>query len=124
LGAQVSDVETSDVNLTYTILNGPSAQQGALSGSGSARTFGSAENFNGTVTIDYKVTDRGDPDNCSGAPSASCDAPKDSATKSVTITVTPVNDAPTVAVVAGGACGTNDRSGTINLAVNDPDSQQ
>jgi Ca2+-binding RTX toxin-like protein len=71
------------------------------------------------VTIDYKVTDRGDPDNCTGAPGASCDAPKDSAT----ITVTPVNDAPTVAVAEGGACGTNDRSGTINLTVNDPDGQ-
>jgi hypothetical protein len=32
-----------------------------------------------------------------------------------------VNDAPTVVVAAGGSCGTNDRSGTINLTVNDPD---
>jgi hypothetical protein len=31
------------------------------------------------------------------------------------------NVAPTVAVARGGSCGTNDRSGTINLTVNDPD---
>ena len=50
LGALVSDVETSDANLSYTIVNGPSAQQGTLTGSGSTRTFDSADNFNGTVT--------------------------------------------------------------------------
>ena len=33
------------------------------------------------------------------------------------------NLAPTVAVAAGGSCGTNYRSGTINLTVNDPDGQ-
>jgi Ca2+-binding RTX toxin-like protein len=37
----------------------------------------------------------------------------------VTITVGAVNDAPTVAVAAGGRCGTDDRSGTINLTVGD-----
>jgi Ca2+-binding RTX toxin-like protein len=31
------------------------------------------------------------------------------------------NIAPTVSVAAGGECGTNDRSGTINLTVSDPD---
>ena len=35
----------------------------------------------------------------------------------------PVNDAPTVRVAAATSCGTNDRSGTINLTVNDPDGQ-
>ena len=121
LGALVSDVETSDANLTYTIVNGPSAQQGTITGSGSTRTFDSAENFNGKVTIDYKVTDRGDPDNCTGAPSASCDAPKDSAIKSVTITVRSVNDRPTLGVARGGSCGTDQHSGTIVLAVSDVD---
>jgi hypothetical protein len=42
----------------------------------------------------------------------------------VTITVTAVNDAPTVTVAAGGRCGTNDRSGTINLTVGDVDSEE
>jgi Ca2+-binding RTX toxin-like protein len=39
----------------------------------------------------------------------------------VTITVKEVNDAPTVTVAAGGSCGTNDRSGTINLTLSDPE---
>jgi VCBS repeat-containing protein len=39
----------------------------------------------------------------------------------VAITVNPVNDAPMVTVAAGGACGANDRSGTVNLALADPD---
>jgi len=94
LGALASDEETTDANLTYTIVNGPSAQQGTLTGSGSTRSFDSAENFNGSASFTYKVTDRGDPDNCSGAPSATCTENKDSATKTVTITVTAVNDAP------------------------------
>ena len=45
-----------------------------------------------------------------------------SATVTVSLTVTPVNDAPTVSVAENGSCGTNDRSGTINLTVADPDS--
>jgi Ca2+-binding RTX toxin-like protein len=39
----------------------------------------------------------------------------------VSITVTPENDAPTVGVAAVGSCGTNDRSGTINLTLSDPE---
>jgi Ca2+-binding RTX toxin-like protein len=41
----------------------------------------------------------------------------------VSITVTPDNDAPTVQVASATSCGTNDRSGTINLTINDPDGQ-
>jgi VCBS repeat-containing protein len=41
------------------------------------------------------------------------------ATKQINLTA--VNDAPTVEVAAGGSCGTNDRSGQINLTVSDPD---
>jgi Ca2+-binding RTX toxin-like protein len=40
----------------------------------------------------------------------------------VTLSITAVNDAPTVAVAAGGTCGTDDRSGTINLTVGDLES--
>ena len=39
----------------------------------------------------------------------------------IAVVPTPPNTAPTVEVAAGGACGTNDRSGTINLTVDDPD---
>jgi VCBS repeat-containing protein len=40
----------------------------------------------------------------------------------VTITVTAVNDPPTVTVAAGGTCGIDDHSGTINLTVGDVES--
>jgi hypothetical protein len=41
----------------------------------------------------------------------------------VTITVNAVNDAPTVAVVAGGTCGRDDHSGTVTLTVADVESE-
>ena len=37
----------------------------------------------------------------------------------MTISVTAANDAPTVTVAAGGTCGRNDHSGTINLTLGD-----
>jgi hypothetical protein len=121
--ALVSDLETSGANLTYNI-TAPPAAQGSLGGTGSTRTFDSADNFNGSVDIFYTVTDRGDPDNCQAAspqPAQGCAAAETSFQKKVTVTVTPVNDAPRVVVAAGGSCGTNDRSGTINLSVADAD---
>jgi hypothetical protein len=117
----VSDVETSDnANLTYAIVSGPDAAKGTLSSTATngVYSFDSADNFNGQASFTYKVTDRGDPDDC-GTPSTSCAGAKDSATKTVTIDVTSANDAPTVAVAAGGSCGTNDRSGTIKLTLED-----
>jgi hypothetical protein len=120
LGDLVSDRETADANLTYSAsIAASDAANGSLGGSGSTRTFTPTANFNGAVTIDYTVTDRGDPDNC-GPAGPNCAAAK-IASGTVTVTVTPANDAPTVAVAAGGSCGTNDRSGTINLTVSDPD---
>ena len=48
----------------------------------------------------YRVTDRGDPDNC-GAPGAGCDAPEVSTTQTVSITVDAINDAPVNTLPAG-----------------------
>ena len=94
LGALVSDLETSDANLTYTIVSGPS--KGVLSGSGQNKSYNVNADENGTDSFTYTVTDRGDPDNC-GAPGPACDAPLSSDTKTVTITINPVNDAPSAA---------------------------
>jgi Bacterial Ig domain/Bacterial cadherin-like domain len=91
LSALVSDVETLPANLTYTIVSGPS--HGALSGSGTSRSYTPDANYNGADSFTYKVTDRGDPDNCSSGP---CSAALTSATKTVSITVSPVNDHPVV----------------------------
>jgi VCBS repeat-containing protein len=96
----VSDEETSDADLTYTIVSGPTPAQGTLSGTGSTRTFDSADNFNGSVEIHYTVSDRGDPDDC-GTPDDDCDAPETSTEGTVTVNVTSVNDAPTVEVSGG-----------------------
>ncbi|HET9218437.1 MAG TPA: Ig-like domain-containing protein [Terriglobia bacterium] len=91
LGALVSDLETSDSNLTYNIVTPPAS--GALSGTGANKTFTPAANFNGQVLFTYSVTDRGDPDACSGGLPA-CAAALTSNNATVTITITPVNDTP------------------------------
>jgi hypothetical protein len=91
LAALVSDVETADANLTYGIVGTPA--HGTLSGSGTSRTYTPNPDYNGPDSFTYTVTDRGDPDNCSGGAPA-CDAPKTSATRTISITVAPVNDAP------------------------------
>jgi hypothetical protein len=92
-GALLSDVETSDANLTYDITDPPDPSKGSLDGTGSTRNFTPAANFNGTVDIGYTLTDRGDPDNCSAA-NPPCAAARTSAQKSVSVTVDAVNDAP------------------------------
>src|SRR2546423_15176896 len=60
LSALVSDVETSNANLTYTVVGSPT--HGTLTGSGGSRTYTPDANYNGTDSFTYKVTDRGDPD--------------------------------------------------------------
>jgi VCBS repeat-containing protein len=82
------------------------ASNGVLSFTPAANAFGSA-----TITVVLK--DNG------GTANGGQDT---SAPVSFTITVTPVNDAPTVSVVAGGSCGNGGSNGTINLVINDPDS--
>ena len=98
LGALVSDVETADANLTYTIVTPPA--HGVLSGSGAARTYTPAADFNGSDSFTYEVEDRGDPDNC-GAPGPACDAALTSGTATVSITVGAINDAPVNSLPAG-----------------------
>jgi VCBS repeat-containing protein len=70
-----------------------------------AFTYTPDANYNGPDTFTYRASD--------GALTSN--------PATVTITVSAVNDAPTVAVAAGGSCGGNDRSGTINLTVGDVD---
>src|SRR5215216_8199087 len=91
-GALLSDVETSEANLTYDITD-PDPAKGSLGGEGSTRNFTPAADFNGTVNIDYTLADRGDPDNCSTA-NPPCAAGQISAQKTVSVTVDAVNDAP------------------------------
>jgi Ca2+-binding RTX toxin-like protein len=92
LGALASDVETGDADLTYDIVS--PASHGVVTGSGATPTYTPNPDYNGSDAFTYQVSDRGDPDGCSGAP---CDGPESSATKTVSITVTPVNDEPVAA---------------------------
>jgi VCBS repeat-containing protein len=97
-----SDLDSS--TLTAAVVTGPGHGTLTLNANG-AFTYTPAANFNGTDTFTYRANDGS--------------LTSDPAT--VTITVTPVNDAPTLAVAPGGTCGSNDRSGTINLTVGDVD---
>jgi hypothetical protein len=101
LRSLVGDVETAPGDMTYTITAAPTAtvtgstssnpsSPGTLTpvaGSNGVFLFTPSQDFNGTVTFSYRVTDRGDPD-----PTNSNALSSDPAT--VTITITPVNDAP------------------------------
>ncbi|MHB8114452.1 MAG: tandem-95 repeat protein, partial [Bellilinea sp.] len=69
-----SDVEGS--TLTYTVVTNPS--HGTLSGSGATRTYTPAANYNGPDSFTFRVND----------------GTINSLSATVTITVTPVNDAP------------------------------
>src|SRR5205085_2390204 len=95
-----------------------------LTGTSQNRTYTPAANFNGTDTFTFKVTDRGDPDNCTGAPSATCSAALTSSTQTVTITVNPVNDAPITTVPTAQTTNEDTSktlSGTSALSVADVD---
>jgi hypothetical protein len=115
-GALVSDLETSNADLTYNI-PAPPAAQGSVSGTGSTRSFDSADNFTGSVDIFCTVTDRGDPDNCGTPNTTSCAAAETSLQKKVTVTVTLINDAPTAN--AQSLTTNEDINKLITLAGND-----
>jgi hypothetical protein len=79
-----SDAETAAANLTFTVTLPPA--HGTLSGSGANLTFNPTAGFSGLDSFQFKVTDRGKPDNC-GAPGPTCAAALDSAVATVSITV-------------------------------------
>jgi hypothetical protein len=102
LSQLVSDRETAVGNLTYTVVSQP--VRGTVSINGQTATYGTNAFARGTDTFTYKVTDGGYPDDC-GVPSATCQAPKTSVTRTVTITIAPVNHAPTVQLQAPASAG-------------------
>jgi subtilisin-like proprotein convertase family protein len=101
-----NDTDVDGDALSVSAFAATSAQGGTVSknADGTLR-YTPAANFNGTDSFTYTVSD-----GIGGT-----------ATATVNFTVTSVNDAPTVAVASASSCGTNDRSGTINLTVDDPD---
>ena len=104
-GVLGNDSDPDSTTLTAAVVTGPSHGTLTLNPNGSF-TYTPAANSNDTVTFTYRASDGTAQSNLA----------------TVTITVTAVNDAPMVTVAAGGACGTNDRSGTVNLTVGDVES--
>ena len=103
-GVLGNDSDPDSSTLTAAVVTGPGHGTLTLNANG-AFTYTPAANYNGTDTFTYRASDGS--------------LTSDPAT--VTMTITPVNDAPTLAVAPGGTCGSNDRSGTINLTVADVD---
>ncbi|MCC7082436.1 MAG: tandem-95 repeat protein, partial [Burkholderiales bacterium] len=87
-----SDAETSRADLAFNLVNAP--LHGTLvQGASGAWTYVPHADFNGADGFTYTVTDRGDPDGTLGNALTS-------PASTVSITVTPSNDAPSLAAVA------------------------
>jgi hypothetical protein len=122
LTALVTDVETADADLTYAIVSAPA--HGTL-GPAMPGVFDYTPDtgYTGPDSFTFNVTDRGDPDNC-GVVSPSCDAALTSETRTVSIDVGLVNDAPNV--TKGGTdeqtVQYSDAVATMTVAASDVDS--
>jgi VCBS repeat-containing protein len=103
-GVLSNDTDPDSSTLTAAVVTGPGHGTLTLNANG-AFTYTPTANYTGPDTFTYRAND----------------GTLDSGLATVTMTVTPVNDAPTLAVAPGGTCGSNDRSGTINLTVSDVD---
>jgi VCBS repeat-containing protein len=104
-GVLGNDSDPDGDPLGAVLESGPSHGALTLNANGSF-TYTPAANFSGTDSFSYRASD--------GSLS--------SGLATVTINIGAVNDAPTVTVAAGGTCGTDNRSGTINLTVSDLES--
>jgi VCBS repeat-containing protein len=105
-GVLGNDSDPDGDSLHAVLGSGPSHGTLALNADGSF-TYTPAANFNGSDSFTYRASD----------------GRLESNLATVTLTVSAVNDPPTVTVAAGGTCGGNDHSGTVNLAVADLESQ-
>jgi VCBS repeat-containing protein len=109
-GVLGNDSDPDHDTLTAALESGPTHGSLTLNANGSF-TYTPADNYTGPDSFTYRASD--------GTLTSNLAA--------VTLTVTAVNDAPSVTVapgtvVPGGRCGTDDRSGTINLSVGDVES--
>ncbi len=86
-----TDAETAPANLRSTIIATPA--HGTLSGTLPNLTYTPNAGYFGSDSLQFTVTDRGNPDNC-GAPANNCAAPLTSAAATINIAVVPVNTAP------------------------------
>ena len=104
-GVLANDTDTDGDDLTAVLVENVAHGKLTLKPDGSF-SYAPDKDYFGTDSFTYKAND----------------GSADSGVTKVTITVNPVNDPPTVKVAAGGTCGqSTDRSGTINLTVEDVD---
>ena len=104
-GVLANDTDPDGDDLTVALVDNVAHGQLTLKPDGSF-SYTPDKDFFGTDSFTYKAND----------------GSADSGVTKATITVNPVNDPPTVTVAAGGTCGqSTDRSGKINLTVNDVD---
>jgi VCBS repeat-containing protein len=104
-GVLTNDSDPDGNQLSAVLGSGPSHGTLALNANG-AFLYTPTADYNGPDSFTYRVSD--------GTATSSL--------ATVTLTVTAVNDAPTVTVAAGGTCGRDDHSGTVKLTVADVDS--
>lgn len=112
-GISAGPSETQTVTFSATNNNNALFSAQPQIASNGTLTYTPAPNANGSAIVTVKARDDG------GTTNGGTDT---SAAQTFNITVTPVNDAPTVTVAAGGQCGTNGTSGQINLTVVDVES--
>ncbi|CCI52548.1 Endonuclease/exonuclease/phosphatase (modular protein) [Nostocoides jenkinsii Ben 74] len=98
----LSGTDPENQPLTYAVTSSPS--HGTLSGTAPDLTYTPDANYNGPDSFEFTVSD----------------GVHTSEPATVTIDVTPVNDAPVLRIRAGGTCLTN-TSGRMNLSVTDVD---
>jgi len=104
----VATLTATDLNgdsLNYSVLSQPNSAHGAVTISGNKATFKPKPNWNGTTSFTYRASD----------------GKADSNTATVTITVTPVNDPPSVA--SATLAINEDTVGSLILDVTDVDLQ-
>jgi VCBS repeat-containing protein len=104
-GVLANDSDPDGDTLSAVLVLGPSHGTLTLNADGSF-LYTPAADYNGSDSFTYRASD----------------STVESSPATVTITVSATNDAPTVAVAAGGTCGRDDHSGTVNLTVADVDS--
>ena len=104
-GVLGNDSDPDGNQLSAVLGSGPSHGTLTLNADGSF-TYRPAANYIGIDSFTYRASD----------------GSLASELATVTLTVTAVNDTPTVTVAAGGTCGRDDHSGTLNLTVADVES--
>jgi VCBS repeat-containing protein len=104
-GVLGNDTDPDGDTLSAELASGPSHGTLTVNPNGSF-TYTPDANFNGSDSFTYRASDGTLTSNLA----------------TVTLTVSAANDAPTVTVAAGGTCGRDDHSGTVNLTVADVES--